>query len=53
MLEKMFLKETDHEYDTCKIFGIFFMGMKHPIKQVRSKLLTSFAKIGNAKLGVA
>jgi hypothetical protein len=45
-------KEIDHECNIHKKIGIFFMGMKHAFKQVQSKLLTSLAKIENAKLQV-
>jgi hypothetical protein len=33
-----------------KKFGIFFLGMKHALKQVQSKMLTSLAKIWKCKV---
>ncbi len=44
MLEETIPKETNHECDTLKNFGIFFLGMKHALKQTQSELLTSPAK---------
>jgi hypothetical protein len=35
-----------------KKFGIFFLGMKHALKQVRPQLLTHLQKFGNAKFWV-
>jgi hypothetical protein len=40
ILEEMFPKETNHECDIRKKFGIFFLGMKHDLRQTQSKLLT-------------
>ncbi len=33
MPKETFPKETDHECDIRKNFGIFFLGMKHAFKQ--------------------
>jgi len=45
MPKETFLKETNHEYDIHKNSSIFFLGMKHALKQTQSELLTSPANI--------
>jgi hypothetical protein len=38
MPTQMFPKETDHECKIRKIFGIFFLGMEHALKQIQLEL---------------